>query len=143
MCENSVKINCFTMPYHKRTHDENLKVVCANCFCKAKRSQKITPKIELKLRQYIQNYNIADVCSPSVLCGSCYIKLSRGQMTIRDQQVKIRLKRNEDVCSCEICVIASTNPAKSKSKTIHDDLQNTHFVTKVIKIFSIQSTNYK
>lgn len=96
------------MPNHARSHEDSLKVVCASCFCKTLKPKSISIKIENKLKTIIPEYDLNNDWCPSVLCGSCYIKLTIGKLsrTVNYEAVRIRRKRNELNCSCDICQIA-------------------------------------
>lgn len=109
------------MPNHARSHSESLSVVCLLCFNKAVKCKKITEKVEELIKNVMPNYNPIDDCFPSVICNSCYIQLNKGTLTkvVDYESFKIRLKRNELTCSCEICDIARFCPnPKAETLTI-------------------------
>lgn len=100
------------MPHKARSHLENLSRVCYLCLNKAgKHAKKITERLESAMKEIDVSYfhNIPD--RPSVLCTNCYIRLNKGLHSsyVDYNNVLIREKRNQDKCTCPICIIASSN----------------------------------
>lgn len=112
------------MPNKAYSHLENLSRVCYLCLNKAnKHAKKITEKLANVVKDIDPSYFHNIPGRPTVLCPNCYIKLNKGlhSFCIDYSNVLVREKRNQDKCTCCICIIASSNvstPIPSDVKTL-------------------------
>lgn len=103
------------MPLDRRSHKESRLVVCYCCFNKAIKHFKISGKVEQLIKNMFPHFDKTNVCTPLVLCGSCYIKIKKNTLTqvVNYETLKIRLKRNEKQCGCPMCQVARSNPRQN------------------------------
>lgn len=86
-------------------------MVCYACFNKAVRSYNITGKIKQRLKTISSSFDENNASMPSVLCGTCYIKLTKNILTTIFDYTKVKILPSRygianKTCACQICQVA-------------------------------------
>ena len=114
----------FSKDKKKRTHAENLQIVCCVCGCKKSSQQNVTDRIAEMVKEFAQpTYDRNGGIHPTVICTSCRLACSAYEKEGLDQtrhRIPSRLDyralippgpvtRNSPDCTCSICQIAQLN----------------------------------
>ena len=104
------------MPYEKRSHEDNRKVVCLLCMQKAKSMRGISSVIHDTIKEHVlEEYDANDPRLPSVVCQTCFTVLHeyrrgcfRRKIQVFDSANLKPLKpttRSQESCDCTVCEI--------------------------------------